>query len=251
MLVGAAVIPTAPVLVPGVSASLPEPLAAVRAAVDVVLRRLRPHDVTVLVASARPGGPHGCYDASTADLAGIGRPDLATGAAVHRQALEAVTRLTQTPLFRSDPLPLAAAVLVHHLRSVGDDSPVVPVTVPPAASADVLVGLGAGIASALDGPDVRVVVIAAGDLSAGLTPRAPLAAVPGARDFDARVVDVVAGGRLDALARLGPDEARRVGSSGWAPLVVLHGACARSGTGMVVRTYAAPRGVGYLVAAGG
>lgn len=255
MIVGAAVVPSAPVLVPGVSAVLPPPLAALGAAVDLVLRRLLPHDVAVLIAAAPRGGPHGCYDAATADLAGIGRPDLVVDATVDRDALGAVTRMTQTPLFRSDPLPLGAAVLLHHLRRAGDIArpavPVVPVTVPPAATADVLVGIGAGIASAVEDPSLRAVIVVAGDLSAGLTARAPLAAVDGARAFDDQVVDVVASGRLDGLTRLGPGEARRVGALGWAPLMVLHGACARAGTGIAVRTYGAPRGVGYLVAAGG
>lgn len=256
MIVGAAVIPGAPLLVPGVSAVLPPPLATLGRAVGHVLGGLPPHHVAVLVAPAAPGRPHGCYDTPTADLAGIARPDLVTDATVDRAALGAITRVTQTPLFQSDPLPLTLAVLLHHLRRAragapGAPEPVVPVTVPPGAAADVLVGIGAGIASALDGPAVRAVVIAAGDLSTGLTARAPLAAVDGARTFDDRVVDVISSGRLDGLTRLGPEEARRVGACGWAPLMVLHGACARAHTGMAVRTYAAPRGVGYLVAAGG
>lgn len=256
MIVSAAVIPGAPLLVPGVNAVLPPPLAALGRAVGYVLGRLPPHDVAVLVAPAAPGRPHGCYDTPTANLAGIARPDLVTDAGVDRAALAAITRLTQTPVFQSDALPLGLAVLLHQLRCApagapGASEPVVPITVPPAADADVLVGIGAGIASALDGASIRAVVIVTGDLSAGLTARSPLAAVAGARAFDDRVVDVVASGRLDGLARLGPGEARRVGALGWAPLTVLHGACARAGIGMAVRTYAAPRGVGYLVAAGG
>jgi hypothetical protein len=42
-----------------------------------------------------------------------------------------------------------------------------------------------------------------------------------------------------------------VGAVGWAPLVVLQGVCVRAALGSVLRRYAAPRGVGYLVASAG
>lgn len=250
MIVGAAVVPTAPVLVPGVAGALPPELAALAAATGVALRGMPPADVAVLIAVAPPDGGHGCYDSAVASFAGVGLPELVLEAPVDRVAVEAVTRDAQYPLYQGEALPLGLAALVHQLAAAGRRCAVVPVAVPAEAGADVLVGVGAGIASALDGPGSRAVVVAAGDLAAGLSPSAPLALVDGAREWEDRVVDVVDKGRLDGLARLGPEEARRMGALGWAPLVVLHGACARAKIGLAVRRHGAPRGVGYLVAAG-
>ena len=295
MIVGACILPTAPVLLDGVSGARPPAVVKVADAVDAVVDSLPEADVAVLLIAAPPskvrsdGQRHGLYDVATAALAGIGRPDIAITGQIHRPAMEAISRVTQYPLYRGEPLPLGLAVLALQL---GGHAPFVPIAVPPGASADALVGIGAGIAGALrrlraddgeddepaapggstvdedgtptvpvdladtgriplPGRDLRVLVVAAGDLSSGLTERSPRYAVPGAQDWDDRVVACVDGGRLDGIAALGPEEAERVGAVGWAPVVVLHGCLARAKVGMVVRHYSAPRGVGYLVAQGG
>lgn len=250
MIVGAAIIPSAPLLVPGASATMPKELEKVCDAVDATLEALPYCDTAVLIAGARSsaqGSGQGLYDAAEATLAGIGRPDIARTAEVHRAAVERITRVTQYPMYRGDVLPLSLSVLA---LLFGGSQPLVPMAVPPTAGFDALAAIGAGIGETLAGPDLRVAIIAAGDLSAGLDERSPLHAVEGAREWDARVVDVVDSGRLDGLADLGPAEAQRVGALGWAPMAVLHGAVARAKLGLVRRHYSAPRGVGYLVAHG-
>ena len=72
MLVGAAILPTAPLLVPGASPTLPEGVARVCDAVDATVDRLPAHDLTVLLAGDTGGGVHTHPSAS---LAGIGRHD--------------------------------------------------------------------------------------------------------------------------------------------------------------------------------
>lgn len=295
MIVGAGIIPSAPLLLDGVSGARPAAVTRVADAVDAVVDSLPEVDVAVLLAAAPPSGGatagsrHGLYDVATADLAGIGRADVALHGQVHRAGMEAISRVTQYPVYKGEPLPLGLAVLALQL---GGHAPVVPIAVPPGASADALVGVGAGIAGALrrlradDGADdppavsvatnaqdddaaavpldladtgrlplpgraLRVLVIAAGDLSAGLGEDSPLHVVEGAQAWDARVAECVDNGRLGGIGELGPDEAARVGAVGWAPIVVLHGCLARAKLGMVLRHYSAPRGVGYLVAQGG
>ncbi|HVL99872.1 MAG TPA: hypothetical protein VM324_11330 [Egibacteraceae bacterium] len=250
MIVGAAIIPTAPLLVPGVSASLPPGVGRVCDAVDAAMEALPLSDTTVLLAAAEPGPSlhgQGLYDGGTATLAGVGRPDITRAVPVHRAAVEGVTRVSQYPMYREDALPLGLSVLalLH-----GGGRPLVPMAVPRNAGFDALAATGAGLAEALTEAGVRAVVLAAGDLSAGLEERSPLSLVEGARDWDAQAVETVASGRLDGLARLGPAEAKRVGALGWAPMAVLHGALARGKIGLVRRHYSAPRGVGYLVAHG-
>ncbi|MPZ74499.1 MAG: hypothetical protein GEU74_14960, partial [Nitriliruptorales bacterium] len=166
---------------------------------------------------------------------------------VDTAAAEQVAAAAGYPMAVDAPLPLDLAVLVLH---VGDLAPLVPVTVPPTAAFDDLTAVGEAVADAFADDDVRAVVVAAGDLSAGLTEQSPLHLVPGAISWDEQVVAAVDSGRLEGLSRLGPQEARRVGGHGWPALAVLHGATARFKLGMVVRHYSAPRGVGYMVAHG-
>lgn len=249
MIVAAAIIPTAPLLVPGVTLRLPDGFAAIAAAAIATLRALPPHDLAILVTAADDVG--GVHIGARASLAGIGRPDLRVIATVDRDAAAALAVASAQPLVGEKQLPLGAAVLVHLYAAArdGDGTPVVPVAVSPTARADALQSIGAGIAATM--PGRRAVAIVAGDLSAGLTQRAPLALVEGARAWDEGVVDVVASGRIGRVTRFGPEEACRVGAVGWAPLVVLHGVCEQARLGTVLRRYAAPRGVGYLVASAG
>jgi hypothetical protein len=244
VLVGAAIIPTAPVLVPGVSGTPPAGIAKVADAVEACLERFADHDLVVLLGVGQTGG---VYDRACADLAPIGRPDIADEAPVAAETAEQIMARTGYGRCRGDPLPLSLTVL---LLLVGTSRPVLPLAVPPTAGFDALAAVGTGIAEAISVQGRRAVVVAAGDLSAGLTERSPLHRIAGARDWDDRVRDVVDSGRLDGLARLGPAEARRVGALGWCPLAVLHGCVARAKVGMVLRHYSAPRGVGYLVAHG-
>ncbi|MDP8969499.1 MAG: hypothetical protein M3N52_03170, partial [Actinomycetota bacterium] len=151
-------------------------------------------------------------------------------------------------LRRGEPLPLGLAVLT---MMAGCRRRLVPLAVAATGGFEALADIGDGSARALAGCGVRAVVVTAGDLSAGLTEGSPLYRVDGAAAWDEEVVALVAAGRLDGLAGLGPAEARRVGALGWAPMAVLHGVCVRAGVRLSLRHYSAPRGVGYLVADGG
>lgn len=242
-LAAVAVVPAAPLLVPGVSAALPDGVGEVCDAVDAVLERLPTADGVVLVAA---GDVWALYATADADLGGIGCADVRRRGHLHEALLQRVTAALDRPVV-DGPLPLDLAVLVLLL---GDGPPLVALSVPCGATFSELVRAGTRLADALAGDGERVVVVAAGDLSAGLDERSPLHRVEGAAEFDARVVEGVDAGRLDVLGTLGGDEARRVGARGWAPLALLHGVCERSKVGLVRRLYTAPRGVGYLVAYG-
>ena len=244
MIVAAAILTTAPLLVPGASATLPEGVDTVCDALDAALDRLPDHDVAVLIAAGAQGG---VYDSARASLAAVGLPQVAAKAEVDGGLAEALSGKLQYPVQRGEALPLDLASLT---LIVGNDRPVVPVEVPSSAAFDVLVAVGMGVAGALEDSEQRAVVVSAGDLSAGVDERSPLYVIDGAADFDARVLDIVDSGRLDGLGRLGPEEARRVGARGWPALAVLHGALERAKIGLVRRHYSAPRGVGYLIAHG-
>lgn len=244
MLVGAAILPSAPLLVPGASPTLPRTVTRVCDAVDATVERLPDHDVVVVIAAAQSGRVHA---AARASLAGIGRPDISADPPVDDRTVQRLAAVCRFPVATEAPLPLDLAVLTILL---GEGSAVVPLAVPATAGFDALAATGIAIAKALDDPEVRGVAVAAGDLSAGLTQRSPLHTVEGAEEFDARVVEAVDAGRLDSLDRLGPEEARRVGARGWAALATLHGTLETAKLGLVRRHYSAPEGVGYLVAQG-
>lgn len=242
-LAGVAVLPSAPLLVPGVAADLPPGVGRVCDAVDAVVERLPDPTVAVLVAAGETWTLHGTADA---DLAGIGRPDIRREGKLAAELLGDLAAALGQPV-ADGPLPLDLAVLVLLL---GEPPPLVALSVPGSAAFDDLQAAGDAVAATLAGIDERAVLVVTGDLSAGLTEASPMHVVEGAEAFDARVVEAVDAGRLDTLAALGPGEARRVGARAWAPLGLAHGACRRCKVGLVRRLYAAPRGVGYLVAYG-
>lgn len=242
-LAAVAVLPSAPLLVPGVAATLPDGVAAVCDAIDAVVERL-PDGCTAVVVAA--GETWGVHSVARAHLAEIGRADISSDLNLGRSVIDTLTRDLRWPVV-PEALPIDLAVLTLLL---GQGRPSVAVSVPAGAGFGTLSDGGRRLADALGAGGHDAVVVVSGDLAAGLGERSPLYTVQGAREFDAGVVDAVDRSRLDALERLGPEEAQRVGARGWAPLALLHGVLERSKLGLVRRRYAAPRGVGYLVAHG-
>jgi hypothetical protein len=240
VLIGAASLPGAPLFVPGVGSGLGSALAQLRASVLRVGRALPDADVLVLVASGQPA----LHDAVTADLTGLGYPG-------HRRKLEpcppaiaALSGMTQYPRVRRPRLPLDLATLT---LLVDRNVPIVALEASASAEFSVLSALGVSVVQALQETGLTANLVAAGDLSAGLHERSPLARRDGAEAWDARVVDLFNRKQSAGLAELGPHDAAAVGARGWAPLCVLHGAAVSAGLRLALRRYAAPRGVGYLV----
>ena len=228
MLAAVAAVPAAPILVPEVCPSPPAAVRPFATAVRTVVDALPEADVAVLVA----GGGRGVYDRAVVDLAGLGTPHVTAAWKVHAGGLATLARAVQLPQRRSTPLPLPLACLSLHLDGRW---PLVPVTVPADASWEVLVATGSGIVGAFAQAGLRAVLIVAADGSAGLSPRAPRAEIPGAAAWQEELVGAVRDGALQRLEHLGPDAAERVAALGWAPLAVLHGATARSRVRLILR----------------
>lgn len=240
LLAGAASIPSAPLLVPGVGIGGGDAVEQVRGAVARVVSRLPDTDVTILMAA----GQAAIHDTVAVNLAGLGYPHITHTLEPCAPAIVALSRVTQYPRIRQPRLPLDLGVLALLV----DRSPVVALEVPSSAEFAVLSALGTSIVQALEEAALTGTLVAAGDLSAGLRASSPLAVRPGAQEWDDRVVHTFTGGRAAVLADLGPLRALEVGARGWAPLCVLHGAVASAPLSLTVRRYSAPRGVGYLVA---
>lgn len=246
--VGAAAVPTAPLLVPHAASGIPEEIRPeverLREVTLETLADLPDSDVYVLVAR----GERGVHDRALASLAPLGVPDVEVELPVATELIEDLSRLTQYPMFRGDPLDVAHSVQALLLWHARGEVTVLPVNVPPAGDFDVLVTIGASIAEAAEDAEVEVSVVCQADLSAALHASSPRYLGEGAREWDEAVLDAVRQGGLRPLEGLGPEKAERVEARGWAPLAVLHGVCASAHLRVEGLAYGAPRGVGQLVA---
>jgi len=245
VLAGVAVLPSAPVLVPGVSPAPPPQVRAVADEVDACVEGLADYDRVVLLAAGEALAVHAC---GRIDLAGLGRGDIRAERPVAARTVEALAERLGCAAEVPDRLPLAHAVLGLLL---GAAEPVAAVSVPAEAEPAALQHSGIAVVRAVaDAADEgRALLVVAGDLSAGIGPRAPWPDLDGAAELDAQIVDLVDQGRLERLAGLG-DEAARVHATGWPALVAAQGALGEARLGLARRSYAAPAGVGYLVAHG-
>lgn len=232
-------------LVAGVSAALPDEASRCTHAIGRVLAGLPHAEVAVLL---HGGDELRVHCGKVATLVGYGRPDLGIGvesAPAQQSAVAAALGIATAQGARSG-LPAPAVVLALHLRG---HFPILALEVPRTGAYPALADVGARVVAALR--PWRAVVVCSGDLSAGLRADSPRPDVPGAARWDEQAVGAIDASRLEALAKLGPQEAARVHALGWAPLAVLAGVCRAARLATVVRRYCAPRGVGYVVAQGG
>lgn len=240
VLAGAASLPAAPLLVPGVGRGLGSALEQLQASVLRIARGLPAADVLVVVAA----GQAALHDTVHADLAGLGYPEHRRTLDACPPAIAALSRMTQYPRIRRPRLPLDLATLT---LLVDRREPVVALEVSASAEFAVLSAVGTSVVQALQEAQMSANLVVAGDLSAGLRTDSPLGRCDGAAAWNDRVVALFSTGETERLGELGPHLAADVGARGWAPLCVLHGAAASADLRLAVRRYVAPRGVGYLV----
>lgn len=248
---GAAAVPAAPLLLPEASPDQPAadraPVAELRERVRAILDGLPDADVVVLVAP----GARGIHDRALASLRPLGTAAADVTLPVDERLVPHVTRLTQYPLALGGSLGVEHTVLARLIHAVrGPETCVLPIAVSAATDGAVLVNVGASLVEALRDADRTAVVVAASDLSAGLTDTSPAAWVPGAEEWDRRAVAVFSARDTAGLAACGPGEAHKVWAAGWPSLTVLSGVAA--GARLQVDGdvgYHVVRGVGRLTAA--
>jgi len=244
----AAIVPAAPIILssasPGQPAPMREAVANLRHAIEEAVGGLPPTDAVLLVGA----GAGGFHDHAAADLRPLGVHAPVLELPVATPVIEDLTRLTQYPRFRGEPLGVELTILTRIVGRILGQVPVVPVSVPRGPEADVLRAVGASLHEALEDVDATATVVAAGDLSAGLHDRSPAYLIEGAAAYDAAIVQALEHDDLGSLARYGPDEAERVRARGWPSIVVAAGAAAAARLRPVEVSYHAPCGVGGLVA---
>jgi hypothetical protein len=243
MIAHGAVVAHAPVLLEGIQPSLAEG-RRVRKAVDEL--DFSKADAVLLVSSHGPAA--GVYARCEGSLRGFGIED----AEVARETDAAMIRSLSQAWGRA-PVdgPVDFGIVVPLLLGLGDDLPVVAVSLPETTGpgrgplSDALETGGTLSDAVVAVADTRAVaVVASAHSSAGLTARAPLAEVSGATDVDSELVAAL---RTDpALVEGLIERLHEVGHAcGVGPLAVLGKLL--GGWQCERITYEAPYGVGYVV----
>jgi hypothetical protein len=228
VLVGAAVCPHPPLLVPGVGAGASGELDGLRLACDAAVRDLLTTDPTlvVVVGGAPVVGPYA--DGAWGSLAGFGvRVPVGSGAG-------------------EPTLPLSLTLgrwLVDRADGQAGRQPLL-FGVEPDAGTDRCLALGEALAGRAD----RVALLVMGDGSARRSVKGPGGLHPDAEPFDTAVAAALAAGDPDALVALDPARAADLLAAGRAPWQVLAGAARGGSWNGAVTWTGAPYGVTYLVA---
>jgi AmmeMemoRadiSam system protein B len=138
-------------------------------------------------------------------------------------------------------------VPMHFLYDAMEDTHLVPLTfswLPLEAH----FAFGKALRRAAEKSNMRIALIASGDMAHRLIPQAPAGYDPMARIFDEKLVHAVS--RMDsrALMNFDPDLVERAGECGLRSVVILMGALDGLNVKPKVLSYEGPFGVGYLVA---
>lgn len=236
MIVAVASVPATPLLIPEVAAGAAGELDDLRADCRRAIAEAGA-DATRAIIVVSGTRTRALNDCSTVSLAGLGLP-LSVDLAASDKA-RAVAPLND--LDSADAAPVGVAIGAWLLASVGWTGDRLVVEVGDAQAAADL------IRRAADGADS--VVIAVADASAGRTEKAPAALVPGATEFDTRLVDALGLADLEWFTDPGQATQAHVmacaGMPVWAAVAsALDGAQPRCGHVSFVDPY----GVGYPVA---
>jgi hypothetical protein len=226
VIIGAAFVPSAPVLIPAVASGAAAELGDVRAACEAALRVVcagTPERVVIVGG----GTTSRLVTAGTGSLRGFGVPvDVPLDPASNS----------------SEPLPLSLTIGAWLLGSVGWPGDRAALEVSATADDEELDTL----ATHLDGPRTALLVVADG--SAARTEKAPASLHPDAADFDTDVARALASGDPGRLASLDADRALEVTAAGRPAWRTAAAALAGSTYDAVLHADVAPYGVGYLVA---
>jgi hypothetical protein len=241
---GAAVLPHPPLLVPELAGTPAAELDPLRTACGQALASVRAAaDLTILIGD----GPVWAVPGPSAP--GSFRP-YGANVEVTLPPLMDLEPPGLPPPARLDELPLSLAVAAHLLADLGaPPGRLFAVTVPTSLGPGAAAAIGRALTAGNGVGDVRVGLVAMGDLSACRTEGAPGAFRETAAGFDASVAEAFRTGTPERLLDLDPTQAAELLVAGRVPLQVLAGACdpAPGWRGQVLYDDA-PFGVGYLVA---
>lgn len=139
-------------------------------------------------------------------------------------------------------------VPLYFLDKAGVDLPLVPVSMG-VFSPEKLYAFGMAVQRAAEVADIKVTVLASGDLSHRLTPDAPAGYDERGKEFDQTIVSLIKSFDVPGLVHLEEDLCERAGECGARPITMMLGALDGAAVQSEVLSYEGPFGVGYMVAA--
>ncbi|MFM1767802.1 MAG: hypothetical protein RJA22_331 [Verrucomicrobiota bacterium] len=256
--VGAVLMPHAPVLVPAVGGPRCRDATATIHALREASRRLlawRPEAVVAISPhSPRRPGAFGIWDGARlrGSLAAFGVPEVTVDLPVDRALAAAIgqqarARSVSTWTIRSEALDHGAVVPFWFLAEAGWRGPTVLLGLPAYGSAG-LRDLGEAIAAVAAATGRRVAVLASGDMSHRLRPGAPAGFDPRGQVFDQEFIEHLRRGAYRELPGLDPGLQIVAGEDVMESTLVAVAAAGWDATGHEVLSYEGPFGVGYGVA---
>jgi aromatic ring-opening dioxygenase LigB subunit len=253
---GCALMPHAPIVIPGVAGPARARVRATTEACRTAARRLLAHSPRTLVVvsphSPRHPTAFGLWsgDQLRGDLAAFGAPtaidlpnDAVTAEAIEREAARVGVATWAIP---PRPLDHGALVPLWFLIEAGWWGPTCVASLPFAAPSRSLAAFGRAIHGAISGRPSALV--ASGDMSHRLQPGAPAGYDPHAQEFDRWLRQLVAVGRLESVAAIDANLRELAAEDVADSVLVAAGAIGSERHGCRVLSYEHPFGVGYLVA---
>jgi len=217
---------------------------------------ITPHGVVFRDAIAITADPH-----ATGDLGSFGAPELSFTRKIDLELVAALLSAAQEHQLPAFPLnrelvreyhattDLDHGVLVplYYLDKAGVDVPIVPIAMG-LLPYEELYAFGHVIQEAADSLGRRVAVVASGDLSHRLTPKAPAGYAPEGAEFDQNICQALADLDLERLLGLPKNLVEKAGECGFRPIFMVLGSLDGYAVKTTIHSYEGPFGVGYLVA---
>lgn len=255
-LVVSALLPHAPILVPGVGPDRGDRADRTAAAMSEAARRIIASgpEALVLLSPHAPwrGGAFGIYQGrNRGSLAEFGAPEAAVSLAPNPKMERAIERDARargvdTWQIKERPLDHGSVVPLTFLAGAGWDGPTTVIGLAPAPQ-ETLESLGLSIAAAAQAAGRATALIASGDMSHRLNPSSPCGHHPRAHEFDEAFIRHLGASEDGALRAIDPELRGLAGEDALDPTLVAIAACG-SARGREVLSYDAPFGVGYGVA---
>ena len=256
--VGAVLMPHAPILVPAVGGERGrEAIASFRAMREVAgaLLQLKPDSVVLISPhSPRQPGAFGIWsdDPITGSFEQFGAPNARTTVPNDRRLARAImaeanARNVRTWQIRHRPLDHGALVPLWFLAGAGWSGPAVLLSLNYPGEGG-LTSLGEAIAAAANATQMRIGVVASGDMSHRLTQGAPCGFHPGAHRFDDTFIRHVRSGEYRKILSINSELRESAAEDVADSTIVAASAIGWNSTGHRLLNYEGPFGVGYGVA---
>lgn len=267
-LVGCALMPHPPLMIPEVGKQELEHIKATVEAAQQVAEMLKTGNPQTIVIIT-PHGP--VFEDSVAvsihprlkgSMAQFGAPDVVLGFETDNLLIKNIIRHSQRlginlteltdDVAKTYRLPLqldhGAFVPLYYLSKAGFKGQIVHLSIGMLAYEEMYT-FGKAVQAAIGHMDKRVAVIASGDLSHRLTPSAPAGYSPQGTEFDHQLVTSLTNTDVKALLGMDRDLIAEAGECGLRPVFFLLGVMGGLDTEVVTSSYEGPFGVGYAVVA--